>query len=97
MRVAMIGAGYVGLVSGACFADFGHIVCCVDKDEGKIARLSAGKMPIYEPKREEEVYINISASNHGPMPADSVKRVFERIIDEMRTIQRNRMLEGKKP
>jgi len=55
------------------------------------------KMPVYEPKREEEVYLNISASNHGPMPADSVKRVFERIIDEMRTIQRNRMLEGKKP
>ncbi len=55
------------------------------------------KMPIYEPKREEEVYLNIHASNHGPMPADSVKRVFERIIDEMRTIQRNRMLGEKKP
>lgn len=54
------------------------------------------KMPIYEPKREEEVYLNIHASNRGPMPADSVKRVFERIIDEMRTIQRNRMLEGNK-
>ena len=54
------------------------------------------KMPIYEPKREEEVYLNIHASNLGPMPADSVKRVFERIIDEMRTIQRNRMLEDKK-
>ena len=54
------------------------------------------KMPIYEPKREEEVYLNIHASNRGPMPADSVKRVFERIIDEMRTIQRNRMLEDKK-
>ena len=55
------------------------------------------KMPIYEPKREEEVYLNIGASNLGPMPADSVKRIFERIIDEMRTIQRNRMLGGKKP
>jgi chorismate mutase len=54
-------------------------------------------MPIYEPKREEDVYRNIAVNNHGPMPADSVKRVFERIIDEMRTIQRNRMLEGKKP
>ncbi|WP_426166607.1 hypothetical protein, partial [Sandarakinorhabdus sp. DWP1-3-1] len=39
MRVAMIGSGYVGLVSGACFADFGHDVCCVDKDPGKIERL----------------------------------------------------------
>ena len=54
------------------------------------------KMPIYEPKREEEVYLNIRASNRGPMPADSVKRIFERIIDEMRTIQRKRMLEDKK-
>ena len=54
------------------------------------------KMPIYEPKREEEVYLNIHACNDGPMPADSVKRIFERIIDEMRTLQRKRMLEDKK-
>ena len=49
MRVAMIGTGYVGLVSGACFADFGHDVTCVDKDRGKIAALERGEMPIYEP------------------------------------------------
>jgi len=49
MRVAMIGTGYVGLVSGACFADFGHVVTCVDKDEAKIERLRRGVMPIYEP------------------------------------------------
>jgi UDPglucose 6-dehydrogenase len=49
MRVAMIGAGYVGLVSGACFADFGHDVCCVDKDAAKIASLSRGEIPIFEP------------------------------------------------
>jgi UDPglucose 6-dehydrogenase len=49
MRIAMIGAGYVGLVSGACFADFGHQVTCIDKDAGKIARLEAGAMPIFEP------------------------------------------------
>ncbi len=49
MRVAMIGTGYVGLVSGACFADFGHVVTCVDKDAGKIARLEEGIMPIFEP------------------------------------------------
>jgi UDP-glucose 6-dehydrogenase len=46
MRVTMIGAGYVGLVSGACFADFGHAVTCVDKDQGKIDRLKEGVMPI---------------------------------------------------
>jgi UDPglucose 6-dehydrogenase len=49
MRIAMIGTGYVGLVSGACFADFGHQVCCVDKDAGKIEGLNQGRMPIWEP------------------------------------------------
>lgn len=49
MKIAMIGSGYVGLVSGACFADFGHNVVCVDKDAGKIERLNDGVMPIYEP------------------------------------------------
>ena len=49
MRVAMIGTGYVGLVSGACFADFGHHVTCVDKDAGKIEQLRSGGVPIYEP------------------------------------------------
>jgi UDPglucose 6-dehydrogenase len=49
MRIAMIGTGYVGLVSGACFADFGHEVACVDKDAKKIASLRAGKIPIFEP------------------------------------------------
>jgi len=49
MRVAMIGSGYVGLVSGACFADFGHTVTCVDKDAAKIDALMQGQIPIYEP------------------------------------------------
>jgi UDPglucose 6-dehydrogenase len=49
MRVAMIGAGYVGLVSGACFADFGHIVTCIDTDADRIERIAAGVMPLYEP------------------------------------------------
>jgi UDPglucose 6-dehydrogenase len=49
MKLVMIGSGYVGLVSGACFADFGHTVICVDKDPAKIAALKAGEMPIYEP------------------------------------------------
>lgn len=49
MRVAMIGSGYVGLVSGACFADFGHTVICVDKDASKIDALMQGQIPIYEP------------------------------------------------
>ncbi|MEQ8749256.1 MAG: UDP-glucose/GDP-mannose dehydrogenase family protein, partial [Amphiplicatus sp.] len=61
MRVAMIGTGYVGLVSGACFADFGHDVICVDKDAGKIARLEAGEIPIFEPGLEELVEENVKA------------------------------------
>ncbi|HXX25888.1 MAG TPA: UDP-glucose/GDP-mannose dehydrogenase family protein [Pseudolabrys sp.] len=58
MRVAMIGTGYVGLVSGACFADFGHEVTCVDKDKGKIAALERGEMPIYEPGLNDLVAVN---------------------------------------
>ena len=58
MRIAMIGTGYVGLVSGACFADFGHQVCCIDKDATKIDGLNAGKMPIWEPGLEALVKAN---------------------------------------
>ncbi|MGZ5908073.1 MAG: 2-dehydropantoate 2-reductase N-terminal domain-containing protein, partial [Reyranella sp.] len=61
MRIAMIGSGYVGLVSGACFAQFGHDVVCVDKDEGKIARLRKGEMPIYEPGLDKLVTDNMRA------------------------------------
>lgn len=61
MRITMIGSGYVGLVSGACFADFGHEVICVDKDEGKIAALKAGRMPIYEPGLDTLVASNVAA------------------------------------
>ena len=61
MRVAMIGTGYVGLVSGACFADFGHVVTCIDKDAGKIERLRGGEMPIYEPGLEALVAENVRA------------------------------------
>ena len=61
MRVAMIGTGYVGLVSGACFSEFGVDVVCVDKDDSKIATLEAGKMPIYEPGLEDLVAKNVEA------------------------------------
>jgi len=61
MRVAMIGTGYVGLVSGACFADFGHEVVCVDKDKEKIASLTRGEVPIYEPGLNDVVAINARA------------------------------------
>jgi UDPglucose 6-dehydrogenase len=61
MKIAMVGSGYVGLVSGACFADFGHDVVCIDKDAGKIAALRDGVMPIYEPGLEALVESNVKA------------------------------------
>ena len=59
MRVAMIGTGYVGLVSGACIADFGHQVRCVDTDSTKISKLNAGEVPIYEPGLKDIVLSNV--------------------------------------
>ena len=61
MKIAMVGSGYVGLVSGACFADFGHEVVCIDKDPAKIDSLHAGIMPIYEPGLAELVASNVRA------------------------------------
>ena len=61
MHVAMIGAGYVGLVTGACFAEFGHVVTCIDNDPAKVAALKRGEMPIFEPGLAELVAGNVAA------------------------------------
>ena len=61
----------------------------VVEEIGRVKRESA--LPIYEPKREEQVFANVTGSNHGPMSSDALRRIFERIIDEMRKIQRMRM------
>jgi len=61
MRIVMIGTGYVGLVSGACFSDFGHDVVCVDKDPSKVEALLAGRIPIFEPGLDELVAKNVAA------------------------------------
>ena len=58
---------------------------------GQVKRLL--DLPIYEPKREDQVYANLTGHNHGPLPPEAVKRVYERIIDEMRTVQKLRMQE----
>ena len=68
MKITMIGAGYVGLVSGACFADFGHDVICVDKDARKIEALLAGRMPIFEPGLEQLVADNVKRPGGCPSP-----------------------------
>ena len=76
MRIAMIGTGYVGLVSGACLADFGHIVSCVDRDDRKIAALEGGEIPIFEPglaelvgKNVREGRLSFSTELRGPVKA----------------------------
>ena len=61
MRIAMIGSGYVGLVSGACFSDFGHVVTCIDKDASKISQLHNGTMPLFEPGLDALVARNVKA------------------------------------
>ncbi|MFN3423584.1 MAG: UDP-glucose dehydrogenase family protein [Novosphingobium meiothermophilum] len=81
MKIAMVGSGYVGLVSGACFADFGHDVVCIDKDEGKINRLLEGVMPIYEPGLAELVAANVKAgrlsfSTDLPSAIEGAQAVF---------------------
>ncbi|QRF54330.1 UDP-glucose/GDP-mannose dehydrogenase family protein (plasmid) [Rhizobium rosettiformans] len=61
MRIAIIGTGYVGLVSGVCLSDFGHHVTCIDKIEDKIGRLNRGEMPIYEPGLDEMISRNVAS------------------------------------
>lgn len=81
MRIAMIGTGYVGLVSGVCFSDFGHEVICVDKDPKKIALLEAGEVPIYEPGLDDLMARNVAAGRLSFMTdlksaVDAVDAVF---------------------
>ena len=75
MRVTMIGTGYVGLVSGACFADFGHVVTCVDKDASKIDKLKAGEIPIFEPGLDQLVEKNVKEERlfFTTDPTDAIK------------------------
>ena len=81
MKIIMVGAGYVGLVSGVCFSDFGHDVVCVDKDLDKIARLNRGEVPIFEPGLEVLMTKNIQAGRLSvtvdlPSAIDGADAVF---------------------
>jgi chorismate mutase-like protein len=66
---------------------------CIVEEIGRVKR-EAG-MAIYEPKRETQVFENINSSNHGPLDTDRLKRIFERIIDEMRRVQKDRIVDAK--
>ena len=81
MKIAMIGTGYVGLVSGVCFSDFGHEVVCVDKDPAKLEMLRAGQVPIYEPGLQELMVRNMESgrlhfSNDLPAAVSEADAVF---------------------
>src|SRR5438034_11677642 len=76
MDLAIIGSGYVGLVTGACFADVGHNVICIDNDLEKIEALQGGKVPIYEPGLEEVSHRNVSA--HRLRFTNSIREVVEK-------------------
>ncbi|WP_282063828.1 UDP-glucose dehydrogenase family protein [Roseobacter litoralis] len=81
MKIAMIGTGYVGLVSGVCFSDFGHEVICVDKDPAKVSLLESGKVPIYEPGLEDLMIRNVEAGRLSftgdlPVPVGEADAVF---------------------
>ena len=79
MNIAVIGTGYVGLVTGACFAEFGVHVTCVDKDESKVAALKAGKIPIFEPGLEEIVRRNQQAGRLQ-FTSDTAKAVQQSLV-----------------
>jgi UDPglucose 6-dehydrogenase len=81
MRITMIGTGYVGLVSGACFSDFGHDVICVDKDATKIQKLKRGEVPIFEPGLEDLITKNVGAGRLSfttdlPAAVDGAEAIF---------------------
>ena len=81
MKIAMIGTGYVGLVSGVCFSDFGHDVICVDKDATKLTKLCSGEVPIYEPGLDDLMAKNVAVGRltfSGDMKAavDGADAVF---------------------
>ena len=93
-KVGVIGAGQMGSGIAHVCALAGFDVKLYDVSADRIKQALA--LPIYEPKREEQVFANVVSNNNGPLPHDAVKRVFERIIDEMRGVQRNRMMEAQK-
>ena len=97
MKIAMVGAGYVGLVSGACLADFGHDVVCIDKDQAKIDSLLEGVMPIFEPGLAELVASNVKAGRlsfstdlEARKPGSPISSMSDRKVSMRRATWRGR-------
>ena len=90
MKISVIGTGYVGLVTGACFAEIGHGVICIDNDSSKINKLKKGIIPIYEPGLDKIVYKNVKARRLSFTSSLSEKAQILKTINQLKGVSKIR-------